>query len=337
MRILLPIIGTCCLLGAWAATRALPPAYHARARGDHQSLTCLSSSMAMVAKSKPTKLRPGEELPEELSVSEGAPEGITPEPSPEDARTEPLVYATFRGEPLGSAVAAIAASSGRVIVLAPGIEERVTVTFDGTPLREAVETLADLANLIVREVESQLLLERPPRVAMEFHLAEAAEVISLLAKQAGVDVRVVIDPDVVGELSIQLDDVPWAKALDACVKKAGFHLITEDHGRLLRVMSAEGLRRQMEPRVYRLEYLHPEDEYLTPHGYGYADTGFGSSARRSTLDVLRGMLSGQSGDLPIRGSLEYHPDGNWIDVCDRRDVREQIASILQLLDVPPDR
>lgn len=239
----------------------------------------------------------------------------------------------------------------RMIVVEPGIEDKITVNFINTPWLEALETACDLAKLVTRKVGNEIKVEKPPCVTMEFKKADLPEVINLLAKQAGVNI--VIDSYVKGEVTMRFADVPWMKALDAVVKTAGYSLVEEDRGRIIRVVDPTKLQAQMETRIFKFKFIKPDEYYKAK-----IDTNFqvgGTQVQTDVikdftlLDALRNTLTrppgatattssgvGSSG-LKTLGRLDYFKDGNAIIVVDTKPVLDRMQQVIQELDVEPEQ
>ena len=118
-----------------------------------------------------------------------------------------LITAEFREESIRTVLAWIAEHSGHSVVLDAGIEDEISVSFQKLPWLQAVEEAADRTRCVVRQSGDRTIVEKPPRVTMEFKRAELSEVINLLAKQAGA--KVVIDPGVKGDVTMRFSDGPW--------------------------------------------------------------------------------------------------------------------------------
>ncbi len=157
----------------------------------------------------------------------------------ERARTE-LITAEFRQASIREVLDWIANRVGKTIVVEAGIEDKISVNFRDLHYVQAVEVVADLARCVTRQVGDRIVVEKPPRVTMEFKGADPGEVIRLLAKQAGWNV--VIAPDVKGEVTMRFTDVPSMRALQAVVKTLGYTLVEEDGGKVIRVVDRSKLK-----------------------------------------------------------------------------------------------
>ncbi len=244
----------------------------------------------------------------------------------------------FEETPIREVCAWIAEHVEQTIVVDTGIEDRVSVDFRNLHYLEAIEEVADRARCVMRQDGDRIIVEKPPRVNMEFKRADLREVIELLAKQAGA--RVDIDPDVKGEVTMRLSDVPWSRGLKAVVNTLGYGLVEENGGRTLRVVNPSTHRQDMETHILRFEHIRPDEYYKAS-----VQTGIGVGVSSATeaikgftlLETLRNMLTrppGGSRHAPPIGSLEYDPVSNSMIVTDFRPVVEQMRSIIKHLDAP---
>ncbi len=267
---------------------------------------------------------------------------------PGETENREAITMDVKGISVSEVLYRIGVKVGRTIVVGPGIEDKITVNFIDTPWRQALETACDLANLVTRDVGNQIYVEKPPRVTMEFKRAELTEVINLLAKQAGVNI--VIDSYVKGEVTMRFSDVPWMKALDAIVKTAGYSLVEEDRGRIIRVVDPTRLQAQMETGVFRFKFVKPDEYYKakidTSYHVGTTPVQTDVIKNFTLLDALRNTLtrppgtSGASiGASAIRtlGSLDYFKDGNLIIVRDTKPVLDRMGEIIQEIDIEPEQ
>ncbi|MFZ5800466.1 MAG: type IV pilus secretin PilQ [Candidatus Omnitrophota bacterium] len=79
-------------------------------------------------------------------------------------------------------------------------------------------------------------------ITLNFRNADIAEVISVFAEKTGYNM--VVGPDVKAEVNIELNNMPWEKALDVLLKN--YNLTYKKEGNLIRIMSLEQLRQEEE-------------------------------------------------------------------------------------------
>src|SRR5208283_3536717 len=79
-------------------------------------------------------------------------------------------------------------------------------------------------------------------VSLDFQDADIKSVLKVLAFKSGVNI--VAAPDVTGVVTIQLNDVPWQKALDVILSTYGYGY--ERRGNIITVMTVENLKKYRE-------------------------------------------------------------------------------------------
>ena len=79
-------------------------------------------------------------------------------------------------------------------------------------------------------------------VSLDFQDADIRSVLKVLAFKSGVNI--VAAPDVTGVVTIQLNDVPWQKALDVILSTYGYGY--ERSGNIITVMTVENLKKYRE-------------------------------------------------------------------------------------------
>lgn len=102
----------------------------------------------------------------------------------------------------------------RNILVAPGVEEKVTIKLRDIPAMDAVRIIAELCRCRIEQAaEGVLLLTQPPKVTIQFTDAQLRTVVQLLAAYSGKNI--VIAPGVEGRACLDLKDVYWDLALEA--------------------------------------------------------------------------------------------------------------------------
>ena len=76
-------------------------------------------------------------------------------------------------------------------------------------------------------------------VSLDFQDADIRSVLKVLAFKSGVNI--VAAPDVTGVVTIQLNDVPWQKALEVILSTYGYGY--ERRGNIITVMTVENLKK----------------------------------------------------------------------------------------------
>jgi len=143
-----------------------------------------------------------------------------------------------------------------------------------------------------------------------------------------------VSPDVQGQITVRLKNIPWRHALDACVKTLGFVVVEEARG-ILRVVPASNIEQDLETKSIQLRYVRPASTYVP-----FIESDYIENKRAKTqlqkgeiaftlLDTLKKMVT------PDIGSLEYVQENNVIMVKDTRPVVESISRMIAMIDVEP--
>lgn len=135
---------------------------------------------------------------------------------------------------------------------------------DETKSAESVEPSEAKSEKQVAVVES---LDKSQNVTLDFKEADIRNVLKIISYKAGVNI--VTTPEVIGNVTIRLVDVPWEKALDVILKTYGFGY--EKQGNIIMVAPIEKLTAQkklevelaqVQPtftEVYNLKYIDAQD------------------------------------------------------------------------------
>ncbi|HYC78844.1 MAG TPA: hypothetical protein VEI02_14560, partial [Planctomycetota bacterium] len=256
---------------------------------------------------------------------------------PESRRAAPVAYNDTRvslhvkDQPLKDVIAYLQERAGVNLVLAEGVDVRVSVDLDQVPWRLALETVAEKAGCVLVERAANLIrIEQPPRVAFEFNGAPVHQVIDTIARVAGASV--VIAPDVEGTVFLRINDVPWRTALDTVAKSQGL-VVVEDAWNILRVVHPSALEEQLETRVFPIRYLRPPPPYVPKIKTEYAE----GNAKAPTQDPEKDftLIKSLRTMLTKSGKLDYIARNNVIIVKDVSPVLAQMERVLQEVDVEP--
>jgi type IV pilus assembly protein PilQ len=217
------------------------------------------------------------------------------------------------------------------IVVAPNIQEKVTLSLKEVEWRQALDLVAERAGCVVVTVAANLIrVEKPPRVHFAFQNVEIREVIDAIAKIGSANV--VVAPEVKGSLTIRLKDVPWRDALETAVKTLNYTVVEEDRG-ILRVVEPKSLELQLETRAFQLKYIRPLSIYQpkieTLYTEGKQRIITDPIKEFRLLDALRKVLT------KTNGKLDYIDRINAIVVTDIPPVIRQIEKMLAEFDVEP--
>ncbi len=254
-----------------------------------------------------------------------------------------------KDRPLADVLKVIRDRSGANILLAPGVDARVTIAFSGVPWREALGLVAENAGCVVVETRGRVFkVEKPPRVTFSFQDEDIRRVIQAIAKAAEADI--IIAPDVKGLVTMEIKDKPWRDALDNVVKTLGYHVVEEERG-VLRVVTSAALTEQLESRVIELKYLRPRAPYIATIKTDFAvKTDFAAAKGGTSAAVPGGANQGgmsalRPQDFPLlyaikkllskSGDIDYFDKQNAIFLKDTKPVLDRIQEIVEKLDVEP--
>jgi type IV pilus assembly protein PilQ len=219
------------------------------------------------------------------------------------------------------------------IIMAPGIEESVTIDLHDVNWRQALSLVAEQAGCIVTEGDAGVLkIEKPPRVYFAFENTDIQKVIDTIAKISGANI--VVAPEVKGTITVRLKDIPWRDALDATVKTLGFVVVEEDRG-ILRVVPAANIEQDLEFKTIPLRFIRPNSVFMPIITSEYVKD------LRNTQPIQQGQLNFSLLDTLKRmitqdvGTLEYIQETNMIMVKDTKPVVETIARTIAMMDVEP--
>jgi len=221
--------------------------------------------------------------------------------------------------------------SGANIMILQGEEELVSMDLTDVPWFDALELAVEAAGCVVEERQAGVLVvDKPPRVTFVFQDAELTEVIDAISAISGANI--VVAPEVTGTLSVRLTDVPWRDALDVAVKTLGFTVVEEQRG-IMRVVDPLSLQAQMDTRSYQLRYMRPRSDFapVITSEFVSGDVKPATGNIEEDFPVIQALRRA----LSPGGELDYVGDQNVLIVRDTSQVHDQIAAIIERLDVEP--
>jgi type IV pilus assembly protein PilQ len=183
-------------------------------------------------------------------------------------------------------------------------------------------------------------LSRSDNVTLDFKEADIRNVLKIIAYKAGINI--VTTPEVIGNVTIRLVDVPWEKALDVILRTYGFGY--EKQGNIITVAPIEKLTAQKKQEVelaqvqptitevFNLRYIDAQDArkalepQLSPRGKitvlemtGQAGWEFGSEELSKRKRVTEGRTS----------------RSKTLIISDMPPILEKISEILKIIDIQP--
>ncbi|MCZ6689778.1 MAG: hypothetical protein O7H41_09260 [Planctomycetota bacterium] len=250
----------------------------------------------------------------------------------------------------------IATEAGvNIIPMPKDLPGEVTIRIVKEHWREVLNLVAERAECTVRqETARTFVVERPPRITMEFVDAEIKVVLDLIARNAGSNI--VISQDVQGLVSLNLRNVPWRTALDTIVKTANYAVVEEERN-ILRIVHPDSLQAQLETRSFPLLYVRPPDTYKAIYrergpglaGQAQVQTAGTSGtfvlgnpravgdpiAEFSLREALLSAITGGGANPKPGRNLQYSIETNTFFATGTRTELQEIERIIAEIDVAP--
>jgi len=246
-------------------------------------------------------------------------------------RVTGVISVDFKDEPIQGVADKVSRMVGVNIVVAPGIDKKVTVKLDDLPYEEVLKEIASRCDLIVsRKAANLLRIENPPRVSITFANADIKQAIDLLARQA--DVNVVVAEQITGTVNLRLKNVPWEQALETLVKTGGYYLVHDETG-VTRVITKDMLKDQQSTRVFILRYIQPPSAYTakiqTEFAVGQPKASVGDLQQDFTLfKAIKSTLS-------EAGQVEFDKEKNALVVTDIPTKLQDVENVIRQIDIEP--
>jgi type II secretory pathway component GspD/PulD (secretin) len=224
------------------------------------------------------------------------------------------------------------ASGTNIVVAQEAMNDRVTLAVRSMGWRSALEEIARRAGCTVEEMADYLRVEKPPRVSFSFEQADISKVIRTIAALSSANI--VADPDdVKGVVTVNLIDIPWKKALSSIVGSKGYQVV-EDPGGILRVVSANKLKAEVETRVYQLKFLRPPPDFapkLANSQYVERTNPRMAGEVEKTFNIITSLREA----LKPEGTLEYINASNSLVLKGTKPKLAQVEKMLMALDREP--
>ncbi len=217
---------------------------------------------------------------------------------------------------------------------------KVTFNLENVSWREILNFLAEKYGLIVddsREAQGLIVVKSPPKVSIIFDKpTDIRVVISTIADQSGANL--IVGPEIKGDVSLSLKNVPWEEALEMVVRTLNF-VAVKDKFNTYRITTPDKLAQQLETRVFRLSYIQPEgsryiatinSDFLKKEEVKTTGASGGAGAEPiSLIGVLKSMATEKA------GRISYVRDTNTLVVTDTPTKLEAMQRLIERLDVPP--
>ena len=171
-----------------------------------------------------------------------------------------------------------------------------------------------------KEVESQEKRFTGEPISLELKDADVKDVLRTFAKITGLNV--VVDPDVSGSVTVNLENVPWDQCLDIVLRVNRLDYVVENN--VLRVARIDRLTQEKaQQAAFRKESENAKPMRTVTKVLSYAKAG-----------AVRGVLTSQSFILSDRGSVVVDERTNQLIIRDTTDKIEGILSLIDSLDQP---
>ncbi len=171
-----------------------------------------------------------------------------------DRNAVQLINIETNEKPLEIVLSWISRRAGVNIVCNEPDQPLVTMRLVNVTWQEAIEQISTRYDMVIEKKSDRIWeLTNPPRVRMQFQDAELTRILEALARQSGMNVVISDDVDASRRLTMTLNGVPWREALNVIVRATGYAW-TEHNYNIIRIISRDNVQRDMETRVYHINY-----------------------------------------------------------------------------------
>ncbi len=172
------------------------------------------------------------------------------------------------------------------------------------------------------------------KISLDFKDADVHNIFRLIAEVS--NLNIITTDDVKGKITIRLVNVPWDQALDVIL--ATKNLVKIEEGNVLRITTAETIRREMEEKQKEQGNLIKSMENRENIEELYTETFLLNFAKALDIQkVLVGIVPGVAAAKPIltaRGSARADERTNTLIVRDIRSRIDEVQALLKKLDAP---
>lgn len=235
------------------------------------------------------------------------------------------------------------------IIVDPNIDVTVTERFRSINWRLAVDLIAKTYNCEVEEIEDALYIKQPPKVTLTFTDANIRTVLQLIAQYAGKNI--IIAPEIVGKITVDLHEVHWLDALEAIVETSGpFAVVKVGDDDLLRIVTRDSIKQELETVVLPLKFSRPPALYnaVPPKQVGNnanssAAVFVGQRPTQAVQDVRTNFTLFRALQEIVRNAniegayLDYDLESNAFVVTATPPLLEQLRDIISKVDREPDQ
>ncbi len=158
----------------------------------------------------------------------------------------------------------------------------------------------------------ELAMTTPGNVTLDFRDADIRNVLRIISYKSGVNI--VPGPEVEGNVTIQLTDVPWETALDVILKTYGYGYERRDNIIVVNTLEKLSEKRRLEKELKEQEPLITEVFVLN----------FAKASE--VVDSIKDILTS-------RGKINYDERTNTVMISDSASNMEKVSEIIPALDI----
>jgi type IV pilus assembly protein PilQ len=246
-----------------------------------------------------------------------------------------LITLEVNERPLKQVLDYLSTVSGKNIRVVKEKDNKLLITFklENVTYRAILDFVARKYGMVVDDSQLRsgniIFIDTPEKVSMVFQRADIRDVINTIAIQS--NANIVIGPEVTGEVSMRLENVPWNDALNIVVKTLDFVAVPEVNN-TIRITSPAKIAQQLDIRIFRLAYISPEGSkytaVLNSEFAKHEESKDTAAAGQSLIDVLSKVKGSQ-------GTISFEKRSNALVVRDTSTSLDQMQIIIDKLDVPP--
>ena len=243
-------------------------------------------------------------------------------PAPVTETVEPWVSIEVKDVDVATVADALGQQAGRNLLVEPGVEARVGLRLQDVPWTTAVELLARAAGGYVEVLPGGIYLIRA-RVAVSLSLVDAnvRTALQVLAAEAGVNV--VVAPEVVGQVTVDLRGASWRASMNAIAWALGYEIVDEGDDLLV----VRGPRVSSEDPAEDSEGDSEEDSEADSEGSGGKKANKLAALRRRIEELEARLDALEAGSEPVEEDAEpsepeVEPAGSGLDGASARELWE---------------
>ena len=241
----------------------------------------------------------------------------------------------FTNRPLAEVLRELSIESGINIILKEDLGKKISLRIDNLPWDQVLTLITLQYGLEIHKQSNMLwFVDTPPSITIQLKDADIRTVVEMIADKIGWNF--VIDPDIKGNITLNLKDVPWRKALDVVLQVGDFRWI-ENESKIVLITTSSKMLKQMVTKVVRLKYLKPKGEEIEAKMIAQAET----FATITTPDVsteasggfaIFGILNNIKSPA---GNISFDAANNALIITDSPTVIIKMMSIIETLDTRP--